>query len=190
MAQTRSWRQEMAGGSPFRPSAQLLLAISHRLAGETDQADDVLADVADEGLGLGASDAVTLALGQRAAMAIDREAWVQAEELADRALLVTRRSRLDEYPTSAFVYALAARVALHRGAPERAHEFLARAQRLRPRLTYALPYLSVQTRLELARATSRSPTPAAPRRCCARSSRYCADNQTWAHPSRRSCEAA
>ena len=144
--------QEMAGGSPFRPSAQLLLAISHRLAGETDQADDVLADVADEGLGLGASDAVALALGQRAAMAIGREAWVQAEELADRALLVTRRSRLDEYPTSAFVYALAARVALHRGAAERAHEFLARAQRLRPRLTYALPYLSVQTRLELARA--------------------------------------
>ena len=48
--------------------------------------------------------------------------------------------------------ALAARVALHRGAPERAHELLARAQRLRPRLTYALPYLSVQTRLELARA--------------------------------------
>ena len=49
-------------------------------------------------------------------------------------------------------YALAARVALHRGEAERADELLARAQRLRPRLTYALPYLSVQTRLELARA--------------------------------------
>ena len=47
---------------------------------------------------------------------------------------------------------VAARVALHRGEAERAHELLARAQRLRPRLTYALPYFAVQTRLELARA--------------------------------------
>ena len=53
---------------------------------------------------------------------------------------------------SAFVWALAARVTLHREATERAQEFLARAQRLRPRLTYAVPYFSVQTRLELARA--------------------------------------
>ena len=59
---------------------------------------------------------------------------------------------MDEYPTSAFVSALAARTALHRGEVQRAHEFLARAQRLRPRLTYALPSLAIQTRLELARA--------------------------------------
>ena len=45
-----------------------------------------------------------------------------------------------------------ARVALHRGETERAHELLARSQRLRPRLTYAAPYFAVQTRLELARA--------------------------------------
>ena len=38
------------------------------------------------------------------------------------------------------------------GKRARAQEFLARAQRLRPRLTYALPYFAVQTRLELARA--------------------------------------
>ena len=38
------------------------------------------------------------------------------------------------------------------GTPPRCQELLARAQRLRPRLTYALPYFAVQTRLELARA--------------------------------------
>ena len=59
---------------------------------------------------------------------------------------------MEEYPTSAFVYAVAARVALHRGKAERAQELLTEAQRLRPRLTYALPYLAVQTRLELASA--------------------------------------
>ena len=142
----------LARGSPFRPTALLLLAVSQWLAGEIDEADDLFADVAEEGLELGALEPVAVALGERAAIAIGREAWVQAEELVDRALLVIRRSRMEEYPTSAFVYAVAARVALHRGDAERAQELLARAQRLRPRLTYALPYLAVQTRLELARA--------------------------------------
>ena len=63
-----------------------------------------------------------------------------------------RRARMEEYPTSALAYAVAARVALHRGNSARCQELLTRAQRLRPRLTYALPYFAVQTRLELARA--------------------------------------
>src|SRR6185436_16844026 len=32
------------------------------------------------------------------------------------------------------------------------HELLSRAQRLRPHLTYALPHVAIQTRVELARA--------------------------------------
>ena len=59
---------------------------------------------------------------------------------------------MEDYPTSALVYAVAARVALRRGEAQRADELLARAQRLRPQLTYAMPWISVQTRLELARA--------------------------------------
>ena len=47
---------------------------------------------------------------------------------------------------------MAARVALHRGETQRAQALLTRAQELRSRLTYALPYLAVETRLELARA--------------------------------------
>ena len=93
-----------------------------------------------------------MALGERAAIAIGRDAWVQAEELANQALASIRRSRMEDYPTSALVYAVAARVALRRGEAERADELLARAQRLRPQLTYAMPWISVQTRLELARA--------------------------------------
>jgi LuxR family maltose regulon positive regulatory protein len=142
----------LARGSFNRPNAALQLALSQWLAGEVDQADDLFADVAEEGLELGALEGAALALGERAAIALGRGAWVQAEELVERALQIIRRSRMEEYPTSAFVYALAARVALHRGKAERAQEFLARAQRLRPRLTYAVPYFSVQTRLELARA--------------------------------------
>lgn len=144
--------QTLARDSQFRPTSVLLLGISSWLAGEVDQADGLFADAAHEGVELGAHLAAWMALGQRAAVAIEREAWIEAEAFSDQAVLLVRRSRMEAYPVSAFVYAVAARVALHRGDVPGAREFLARAQRLRPRLTSALPYLSVQTRLELARA--------------------------------------
>jgi LuxR family maltose regulon positive regulatory protein len=93
-----------------------------------------------------------VALGERVALAIGRGAWVEAEDLASGALRVLRESRMDQHPTSAFVYAVAARVALHREDVAHAQTLLGRAQALRPGLTYAIPFLSVQTRLELARA--------------------------------------
>ena len=142
----------LARGSQFRPSALALLATSHSLAGELDQADDLFADAAEEGLELGATAAVTVSLGQRALIASGRGAWVSAGELADQALRVIRRSRMEEYPTSALAYAVAARVALHQRNSDGCQELLARTQRLRPRLTYAMPHFAVQTRLELARA--------------------------------------
>ena len=53
---------------------------------------------------------------------------------------------------SPLIYAAVARAAVHRGDVARAQEQLARAARLRPLLTYALPAFAVQTLLELARA--------------------------------------
>jgi LuxR family transcriptional regulator, maltose regulon positive regulatory protein len=142
----------LARASQFRPTAVLLVAISQWLADEVDEADDLLADVAGEGLDLGAPEPVGVALSARAAIALRRGACVQAEEFAGQALRVIRRSRMVEYPTSAFAYAVAGRVALQRADRARAAEHLAVAQRLRPRLTYAMPWLAVPTRLELARA--------------------------------------
>ena len=127
-----------ARGRRFRSHAMVLLGVSHWLAGEVDQADDLFADAVEEGLELGAHEVAAVALGERAAVAIGQGRWVEAEEFAERALRVAHRSRLDEYPTSAFVCALAARVALHRGEAQRAHELLTRAQRLRAGLTYAI----------------------------------------------------
>ena len=142
----------LARVSPFRPAAMLFLAVSRWLAGEVDQAEDLLADVVEEGLELGAAESVAVALGQRAVIAIGRGAWVEADELIDRALLTIRRSRMGEYPINAFVCAVGARVALHRGNAQRADGLLVQAQRLRPGLTYVLSYFAVQTRLELARS--------------------------------------
>ena len=77
---------------------------------------------------------------------------MEAEELAREGLQVIRKHRMEEYPTSALGFAVAARIALHRGDTAGAEELLICAQRLRPRLTYALSYFAIQTRLELARA--------------------------------------
>ncbi len=142
----------LARGSRLRPAAMVLLAKSQWLAGDIDQADEIFADVVEDGVALGARAPVTIALGERGAIAIERAAWVQAKELADQALRFIRRSRMEEYPTSALAYSVAARVALHRGDRSGAQELLTRAQRLRPRLTYALPHFAIQTRLQLARA--------------------------------------
>ena len=81
----------LARGSPFRPSAGLLVAIAAWLAGEVDEADDLFADVAEEGLELGAPEAAAVALGERAAIAIGRGPWVAAEEFAERALRSSAR---------------------------------------------------------------------------------------------------
>ena len=69
-----------------------------------------------------------------------------------RALEVVSRGPFEEYWTSALVFASAARAAAHRGDMAEAREHAGRAARLRPLLTYALPVVSLQALVELARA--------------------------------------
>ena len=76
----------LARGSFLRPNAVLVLALSQWLAGEVDQVDDLLADAVEEGLELGAHELAVVALAERAALAIGRGGWVEAEEFAQRAL--------------------------------------------------------------------------------------------------------
>ena len=143
----------LARGSPFRPNALLLLAISHWLAGEIDRGRR---PVRRRRRG-----------GPRAGSAERRWRWPSASAPRSRSDAGRgsrpRSSRTGRSGSSAgrgwrstprarSPMRVAARVALHRGGRRGAQELLARAQRLRPRLTYALPYLAVQTRLELARA--------------------------------------
>jgi LuxR family transcriptional regulator, maltose regulon positive regulatory protein len=49
------------------------------------------------------------------------------------------------------LHAASARLAIHRGEIPMARKHLARAERLRPRLSYVLPHYAVQAQLELAR---------------------------------------
>src|SRR6185503_2848444 len=76
----------------------------------------------------------------------------RAGALVREGAAVIRDAGLDGYATTALLHVAAARCALRRGDPAHAAEELALAEPLRPLLTYALPWLSVQVGLELARA--------------------------------------
>ena len=137
-------------GSAWQASAQLLLGISHLLAGDLDLADQCLADAVEVGEDAGAGSAM-VALAERSILAMGRGDWRQAEALAARAGAGARGACLERHPGGALLLAVTARLAIHRGDVPRARDDLARAERLRPQLTWALPHLAVQVRLELAR---------------------------------------
>ena len=91
-----------------------------------------------------------VALAERSLLAIADGEWDSAERYLGQARTLARDAKLEDHPPVTIVYAAAARIALHQGDRQRVREELARAQRLRPALTYAVPYLAVQARLELA----------------------------------------
>jgi LuxR family maltose regulon positive regulatory protein len=139
-------------GSPWQPTATLLLAIALLLAGEPEQADALFADAADEGGRRGPVYTIVLAVAYRAVIAISHGDWDAAGRHADRATAAICRLGLEENLSSGLAYAVSARVALERGEADEAKEHLARARRLRPLLSHGVPHLSVQTLLELAQA--------------------------------------
>jgi LuxR family maltose regulon positive regulatory protein len=139
-------------GSLWRAPAQLLLGISHLLAGDHSGADRVLAQAVEVAQDTGATVAASAALAERAILAMGRQDWQDAETLVEQARSVVASAHLEECVTSLVLYAAGARVAIHHGRLDQAEQNMARAQQLRPLATYALPYYAVQARLELIRA--------------------------------------
>ena len=152
LADARAARDGLAPASTFRGTALLLEGVAWLLGGRPDRADPVLADAVEVALQDDAVPAASTALAERAMVAAGRRDWDAAAALVDQALGILRSGRLDDYPHSALVHAVAARTALHRGDGPAAREHLARAARLRPLLTYGLSFLALQTLLELSRA--------------------------------------
>ena len=83
--------------------------------------------------------------------AIAGGAWQAGERHLSQARSLARDGNLEDYPPVTILHAAAARIALHQADRPRAMAELTQAQRLRPGLTYAVPHLAVQARIELAR---------------------------------------
>jgi LuxR family maltose regulon positive regulatory protein len=138
-----------AAGSFLTPAPALVQGIARVLCGDLDGGDASLADAVSIAEEAGASDDLLIALCERSLLAMARSEWDRAEVFTGHAHSVLRQVRGEESYMTALVCAVRARVALHRGDAATVHQELARAQRLRPLLTYALPYLAVQARIEL-----------------------------------------
>jgi LuxR family transcriptional regulator, maltose regulon positive regulatory protein len=138
--------------SPYRSTMRYTEGLSYLLEGDLDRADPVLAHAFDTATDVGALPLAAVVLAERCIVAVGRDDWPSALALAEQALSILQDGEFDHYWTSALVYAWAARAAIHRGDVTAARDHVIRAARLRPLLTYALPVVSVQALLELARA--------------------------------------
>jgi LuxR family transcriptional regulator, maltose regulon positive regulatory protein len=150
-ADARRARGRMGPGDTRGPALHLE-GVSYLLVGDLDRADGLLVQAVEAATQDRELNAASYALALRGVIAIQRQDWQLAEALAEQALTVVREGHLDDYVSSPLVYAVAARVALHRGDAPAARQQLARASRLRPLLTHSMPTWAVQALLEMARA--------------------------------------
>src|ERR1022692_2182349 len=143
--------RRFAAQSFVTPAPAFLQGIARILCGDLDGGDASLEDRVSVGEQAGAHEDVALALCERSLLATARDEWGRAEVFAGQAGAVLRRARIEESYATPLVSAVQARAAMHRGDVPAARQQLVRAQRLRPLLTYALPYFAVQARIELIR---------------------------------------
>jgi LuxR family transcriptional regulator, maltose regulon positive regulatory protein len=129
----------------------LMQGVARVISGDHDGGDAALEDAASVAEKVGADEDLALALCERALVAFERGEWDRAEIVANQAHAALRRARREESYAAPLVAAAQARAVLHRGDLAAVRQHLVSAQRLRPLLTYALPHLAIQARIELAR---------------------------------------
>jgi LuxR family maltose regulon positive regulatory protein len=145
-------RRFVAAGIAVLPIAMLMQGIVRVLSGDLDDGDTVLADAVSSAEDVGSHEAAAAALCERSLVAIARGEWTAAGALAGQARSMLLRAGLEETFVMPLACAVHARIALHQGDIPAARRELVSAQRLRYQLTYALPHVAVQARLELAHA--------------------------------------
>ena len=138
--------------SPFRQGALILGGFAAIAAGTPEAADVLFAEAVPMAEARGAVPGLSLALGERALIALGRGDVAAATRHVEWGLAVVRDAGMDEFVASLTLHAAAARVALANGSPSEARLAIARVNRMRPIATAALPIPSLQMRFETIRA--------------------------------------
>ena len=138
--------KKLPDDSPLLATALLLQGAAALLRGETDLAESAFAAAGDRA---GATDTSLVAIAERSLLAGEAGDHAGAERLALEARDLLATSPVADYPTTAIVRAAAARALLRHGRWDDARGELVAAERLSERLTHALPWYAVQTRLAL-----------------------------------------
>jgi LuxR family maltose regulon positive regulatory protein len=121
------------------------------LLGAGEKADSLLADATKEAAAHGFSETRMIGTSERSLLARRRGDHDLADELSEEAREIAARDGLESYPTFGLALAAAAHTSLRHGRWAEARELLTAADRSRPSLTEALPWLGVGVRIELAR---------------------------------------
>jgi LuxR family maltose regulon positive regulatory protein len=121
------------------------------LRGDLEHGDACFQEAVSVAESEGMSEELATALCERSLLAMARGETDQAQALADQARTVLAKAGIEESFLTPGVCAVHARLALLRGDALAARRELVTAQRSRGLLTYAVPYLAVQARIELTR---------------------------------------
>jgi LuxR family maltose regulon positive regulatory protein len=148
----RQAREDFPAGSEWTPACLTVEGLGWLWMGQPERADSLFSLATTMTEPVKAVPTATIALSERALIAIRARDWANAEAASTASLRLVLDHGLDGYSTSAIAYVVAARLARHRNDIQRAREMLARAVRLRPQLNSSLPGISVQTGIEMARA--------------------------------------
>jgi LuxR family maltose regulon positive regulatory protein len=141
--------RKFAAANFVAPATVLLQGIARVLCGDLDGGDAFLQETIS--IQEIAPDTLANALSQRSLVAIARSQWSLAEALATEAAAVLRRAGTEDCYATPLMCAVRARIAMHRGDVPAARPELLNAQRLRPLLNHAQPYLAIQARIEMTR---------------------------------------
>jgi LuxR family maltose regulon positive regulatory protein len=137
--------------SPSRSAALLAQAAAHMMLGDNQRADEVLEAAIANARELGLTETEVLATSERMLVAEEAHDHARADTQEADASDLLAGGVFDTSAPCAIEFAASARSHLRRGDWEGARVLLERACLLTPRLTDAIPWLSVQVRLELGR---------------------------------------
>src|SRR3954471_21548262 len=135
--------------SNWRPGALTAQGAALFLLGENEKADEALASAAVGAARHGSTETQVVALAQRALLAASLGDDKKAEKLAAQANGVVATSGLEGAPARSIEHAASAKVLLHHGRWNEARTSLTAAQDILPHMPVAIPWLAVQTRIEL-----------------------------------------
>ncbi len=143
--------RQLAARGISAPAAVLLQGLARVAGGEPGTAEPYLEQAAAAAADAGAQAVLAMALSERSLLLLARNDWGEGQALADRAGAVLREAGIEDSDAAALVFALQARMALHRLDSDGARRALVSAQRRRHLLGDAAPVLAVQVRTELIR---------------------------------------
>ncbi len=137
--------------SVWRDTALCFYAEAHLLSGDVDQASALFAESSTLAAANSNTDSLVDSEAELAVLAMDRGRWAEAAGHVELALAAIDEYRMYDYVTSVLAFAVAARLAVHRGDLKEADRQLTQAMRARPTCTFVLPWLAVRARLQLAK---------------------------------------